>query len=386
MLVLDGKGSPPVRVRGVTDACCVAFSPDGYYVAFERRGDLWVVEHDGSELHRVAALGRALGVGARRAGPRDRPQGVTRRDRRVRHRVRRRRRPGHPGDPAARAPRPRHGVGRARPPHRRLRGPGGRHERQHRRRRRLSCSCSRSPGRTARTAPPCAPRPRSPFPSSIPRRRRARCWRAGRRTSRASRSGPRPGTAPPSASSHRAAAASRRSRARSYAGRGCSGRGTATACSSSKEPPAKPARHESSCCARTRRPAGPSPAATKRSPTRRGRAPARWPTSVPIAVSSGSPNRDGADAHRVAAAGEGVAAPRWLPRHPPSPVRARRACLAARRHRRRRGWSSGRPGGRSDRAPAGGPDGTRPRALRSFARSRRTAVFGRPVGRSAPNQ
>jgi dipeptidyl aminopeptidase/acylaminoacyl peptidase len=52
--VLDGKGNPPIRVRGVADACCVAFSPDGYYVAFERRGDLWVVEHDGTELHRVA--------------------------------------------------------------------------------------------------------------------------------------------------------------------------------------------------------------------------------------------------------------------------------------------------------------------------------------------
>ena len=59
VLVLDGKGSAPVRVRGVTDACCVAFSPDGYYVAFERRGDLWVAEHDGSELHRVArSVGR----------------------------------------------------------------------------------------------------------------------------------------------------------------------------------------------------------------------------------------------------------------------------------------------------------------------------------------
>jgi len=54
VLVLDGEGNPPVRVRGVADACCVAFSPDGYYVAFERRGDLWVAEHDGSELHRVA--------------------------------------------------------------------------------------------------------------------------------------------------------------------------------------------------------------------------------------------------------------------------------------------------------------------------------------------
>jgi dipeptidyl aminopeptidase/acylaminoacyl peptidase len=54
LLVLDGNGNPPLRVRGVTDACCVAFSPDGYYIAFERRGDLWVTEHDGTELHRVA--------------------------------------------------------------------------------------------------------------------------------------------------------------------------------------------------------------------------------------------------------------------------------------------------------------------------------------------
>jgi dipeptidyl aminopeptidase/acylaminoacyl peptidase len=54
VFVLDGKGSPPLRVRGVTNACCVAFSPDGYYVAVQQRGDLWVVEHDGTELHRVA--------------------------------------------------------------------------------------------------------------------------------------------------------------------------------------------------------------------------------------------------------------------------------------------------------------------------------------------
>src|SRR5918995_7487571 len=54
VLVLDGAGNPPIRVRGVADACCVAFSPDGYYIAFERRGDLWVAEHDGTELHRVA--------------------------------------------------------------------------------------------------------------------------------------------------------------------------------------------------------------------------------------------------------------------------------------------------------------------------------------------
>jgi dipeptidyl aminopeptidase/acylaminoacyl peptidase len=54
VFVLDGKGSPPLRVRGTKAACCVAFSPDGYYVAFQQRGDLWVVEHDGTELHRVA--------------------------------------------------------------------------------------------------------------------------------------------------------------------------------------------------------------------------------------------------------------------------------------------------------------------------------------------
>ena len=52
--ILDGRGSPPIRVPGVDDACCVAFSPDSGYVAFERRGDLWVAEHDGTELHRVA--------------------------------------------------------------------------------------------------------------------------------------------------------------------------------------------------------------------------------------------------------------------------------------------------------------------------------------------
>lgn len=54
VLVLDGEGSPPLRVPGVADACCVAFSPDSNYLAFERRGGLWVAEHDGGELHRVA--------------------------------------------------------------------------------------------------------------------------------------------------------------------------------------------------------------------------------------------------------------------------------------------------------------------------------------------
>src|SRR5262245_9344552 len=52
--ILDGRGGAPIRVPGVADACCVAFSPDSYYVAFERGGDLWVAEHDGTELHCVA--------------------------------------------------------------------------------------------------------------------------------------------------------------------------------------------------------------------------------------------------------------------------------------------------------------------------------------------
>ena len=189
-------------VRGVADACCVAFSPDGYYVAFERRGDLWVVEHDGTELHRVARSvvrwewapdGQALAI-VRKASP----DGT-----------------GGAGiefvgaeDPGIRetqlpitASSTWHGPGSAvaspSPRSRRTTRAGAR------RARRLSCSCSRSPGRTARTAPRCAPRPRCPSPSSIPRQRRARCWRAGRRTSRTSHSGPRPGTAPVSASSHR---------------------------------------------------------------------------------------------------------------------------------------------------------------------------------------
>jgi dipeptidyl aminopeptidase/acylaminoacyl peptidase len=54
VFLLDGKGNPPLPVRGVTNACCIAFSPDAYYVAFQRGDDLWVVEHDGTELHRVA--------------------------------------------------------------------------------------------------------------------------------------------------------------------------------------------------------------------------------------------------------------------------------------------------------------------------------------------
>jgi hypothetical protein len=59
VFVLDGKGSPPLRVRGVTNACCVAFSPDGYSIAFQQRGNLWVVDDDGTDLRRV---GQALAV------------------------------------------------------------------------------------------------------------------------------------------------------------------------------------------------------------------------------------------------------------------------------------------------------------------------------------
>jgi Tol biopolymer transport system component len=54
LFVLDGKGSPPTRVRGVKDACCVAFSPDGYSIAFRQGSDLWVVDHDGTDLRRIA--------------------------------------------------------------------------------------------------------------------------------------------------------------------------------------------------------------------------------------------------------------------------------------------------------------------------------------------
>jgi len=77
VLVLDGVGSPPVPVPGVADACCVAFSPDSNYLAFERRGDLWVAEHTGGELHRAARSvarwswapdGQALAI-VRRASP-----------------------------------------------------------------------------------------------------------------------------------------------------------------------------------------------------------------------------------------------------------------------------------------------------------------------------
>jgi len=57
--ILDGRGGAPIRVPSVDDACCVAFSPDSSYVAFQRGGDLWVAEHDGTELHRVVrSVGR----------------------------------------------------------------------------------------------------------------------------------------------------------------------------------------------------------------------------------------------------------------------------------------------------------------------------------------
>src|SRR2546430_17173358 len=49
VLVLDGVGSPPVPVPGVADACCVAFSPDSNYLAFERRGGLRVAPHPRTE-------------------------------------------------------------------------------------------------------------------------------------------------------------------------------------------------------------------------------------------------------------------------------------------------------------------------------------------------
>src|SRR6266540_5279558 len=77
VVVLDGKGGAPLRVRGTTGACCLAWSPDSAYLAFERHSDLWVVEHAGGELHRVARSvarwewapdGQALAV-VRRASP-----------------------------------------------------------------------------------------------------------------------------------------------------------------------------------------------------------------------------------------------------------------------------------------------------------------------------
>src|SRR2546426_12809335 len=57
VLILDGVGSPPVRVPGVADACCVAFSPDSSYLAFERRGGLLGGAHTRGELHRRAPAG-----------------------------------------------------------------------------------------------------------------------------------------------------------------------------------------------------------------------------------------------------------------------------------------------------------------------------------------
>jgi len=37
--ILDGRGGAPIRVPSVDDACCVAFSPDSSYVAFQRGGE-----------------------------------------------------------------------------------------------------------------------------------------------------------------------------------------------------------------------------------------------------------------------------------------------------------------------------------------------------------
>src|SRR2546430_10124930 len=51
VLVLDGVGSPPVPVPGVADACCVAFSPDSNYLAFERRGEPSVARATRRALH-----------------------------------------------------------------------------------------------------------------------------------------------------------------------------------------------------------------------------------------------------------------------------------------------------------------------------------------------
>src|SRR2546421_4497496 len=80
VLILDGVGSPPVRVPGVADACCVAFSPDSAYLAFERRGDLWGAEHTGAEPHPVAPAGAprsgAAGGQALAGGPRGASRGA----------------------------------------------------------------------------------------------------------------------------------------------------------------------------------------------------------------------------------------------------------------------------------------------------------------------
>jgi dipeptidyl aminopeptidase/acylaminoacyl peptidase len=75
--VLEGNGTAPLRVRGTAGACCPSWSPDGAYLAFQNGHDLWVVERDGRELHRVAAAagrwawapdGQALAV-IPKAGP-----------------------------------------------------------------------------------------------------------------------------------------------------------------------------------------------------------------------------------------------------------------------------------------------------------------------------
>lgn len=75
--LLDGSGAAPLLVRGTAGACCPSWSPDGAYLAFQKAHDLWVVERDGRELHRVAGAvgrwewapdGQALAV-IRKAGP-----------------------------------------------------------------------------------------------------------------------------------------------------------------------------------------------------------------------------------------------------------------------------------------------------------------------------
>jgi Tol biopolymer transport system component len=54
VVVVDGDGSAARKLPGTAGACCPSWSPDGAYLAFQRDRDLWVVEHDGHELHRVA--------------------------------------------------------------------------------------------------------------------------------------------------------------------------------------------------------------------------------------------------------------------------------------------------------------------------------------------
>src|SRR5260370_35165053 len=73
VLVLDGVGSPPVRVPGVSDACCVAFSPDSSYLAFERRGGLRGADDPRAEAPRSPRSAPPAGRGPHRPAPRVRP-------------------------------------------------------------------------------------------------------------------------------------------------------------------------------------------------------------------------------------------------------------------------------------------------------------------------